>query len=236
MPLRRSPGSLPARNIVEHAPTGTAYSGDGFTVASITLSETILNNYRAHAQNIHQDILDHMTNESLQFLAKQEFKKNRKRAIETIMEESMRSVVDEVFDTLEPYMVKLNESLNGTALTISFTHPSDVTETLSFDRSRRPLTTMSSYRARICTNRYSLVIKGKDGAVDFYFLPVEQVMALTKIECEHTPIMTFTGTPNCGLIDWEVEGKPLTSERLERYVLLLLDYLIKETRDALETD
>jgi len=232
---RRSRGASTA---IAHAPrdghSGTAYSGDAYEITSIALSEAILNNYKAHAQNIREDILEQITNESLAFLQKQSVRENYYRAVNAVMEDSMRSVVDEVFDTLEPYMTKMNIALAGTSLTVSFTQPSAVTEALSYDRSRQPLNTVTSYRARISTSRFSIVIKGKDAAVDFYFLPVEKVMGLTRIESEHKPIMSFTGTPNCGLIDWEVEGKPLTSERLERYCLLLFDFLIKETRAALE--
>jgi hypothetical protein len=232
---RRNAGSSTAiTNRTQVGFPGIAYSADAYEVTSIALSEAILNNYKAHAQNMREDILEHITNESLAFLQKQAVKANYHRAVNAVMEDSMRSVVDEVFGTLEPYMTKKNIALAGTSLTVSFTQPGAVTEALSYDRSRQPLSTVTTYRARISTSRFSIVIKGKDSAVDFYFLPVEKVMGLTRIVSEHNPIMSFTGEPNCGLIDWQVEGKPLTSERLERYCLLLFDFLIKETRTALE--
>jgi hypothetical protein len=77
-------------------------------------------------------------------------------------------------------------------------------------------------------------VRGQHNKVDFFVLPVEQVMALTHVESQHVPLMTFSGEHNgVGLIDWQVEGKPLTSDRLERYCLHLFDHLIEQTRDEI---
>ena len=60
-------------------------------------------------------------------------------------------------------------------------------------------------------------------------------MGLSRVESQHPPIMSFNGraNPRTEFNEWEVEGKPLTSERLERYCLLLFNHLVEETRNDL---
>jgi hypothetical protein len=36
-----------------------------------------------------------------------------------------------------------------------------------------------------------------------------------------------------GKVEWEVEGKPLTDERFERYCLLMFEYFVKESQEEL---
>lgn len=92
---------------------------------------------------------------------------------------------------------------------------------------------ISSYRCRISTTRLALVIRGKEERIDFFVLPVESVMGLSKTEDQHDPLMSFTCEVKNGQYNWEVEEKPLTEERLEKYVLLTFEHLMDLTREEL---
>ncbi|CAN5544708.1 hypothetical protein BH10CYA1_BH10CYA1_19060 [soil metagenome] len=200
--------------------------------STLDLAREILGNYKVRVQNVRLEFLQNITKDSLNFLAGQKLQERQKMNMDDIIAESMKSVVDEVFTTLEPYISQFNKAVACTQLSVSCTSPALVKEVLSFDSLRRPVHTVSSYRARVSTCRFSMVVRGQHDRVDFFVLPVEKVMALTNIESQHTPMMTFSGEHNgIGLIDWQVEGKPLTSDRLERYCLHLFDYLIEQTRD-----
>lgn len=221
-----NPGELDGvyNNFEQQAPNTTTFD----------LARQILGNYRVRVQNVRLEFLQDITRESLNFLAGQKMLERQKMNMDEVIASSMRSVVDEVFTTLEPYISEFNRAVACTQLSVSCTNPAIVKEVLSFDSLRRPLHTVSSYRARVSTCRFSMVVRGQYDKVDFYLIPVEKVMALTNIESQHKPLMTFKGEDNgVGLVDWQVEGKPLTSDRLERYCLHCFDYLIEQTRDEI---
>jgi hypothetical protein len=58
-------------------------------------------------------------------------------------------------------------------------------------------------------------------------------MGLSKTEDQHEPLMSFTCEVKNGQYNWEVEEKPLTEERLERYTLLIFEHLMDLTREEL---
>jgi hypothetical protein len=76
----------------------------------------------------------------------------------------------------------------------------------------------------------SLVVRGAGSKIEFFVLPTSQVMGLSLAEDRIKPLMQFTATANGAFIDWQVEGKPLNSDRLERYCVLLFNYLLDETK------
>jgi hypothetical protein len=205
---------------------------DQMPSSTFDLARQILGNYKVRVQNVRLEFLQDITRDSLNFLHGQKMLERQKMNMDEIIVASMKSVVDEVFTTLEPYISEFNKAVACTQLSVSCTTPSEVKEVLSFDSLRRPIHTVSSYRARISTCKFSMVVRGQYNKVEFYLIPVERVMALTNIEQQHKPLMTFTGEDNgVGLVDWQVEGKPLTSDRLERYCLHCLNYLVEQTRD-----
>ncbi|HEY9676923.1 MAG TPA: hypothetical protein V6C76_02890 [Drouetiella sp.] len=209
------------------------YSGS----STFDLAREIIGNYKVRVQNVRMDFLQDMTRESLNFLAGQKMNDRRKMSMDEMVEASMKSVVDEVFTVLEPYISEFNKAVARTQLTVSTTSPAVVKEVLSFDSLRRPIQTVSSYRCRISTCRFSVAVRGQQNKVEFYLLPVEHVLLLTNIEAHHRPLMTFSGEDSgIGMIDWQVEGKPLTADRLERYILHMFDYLIEKTRDELAAE
>lgn len=194
------------------------------------LSQAIIGNYTETISPKNREFLDNLTRESQEFLAGQ----NRRNTGElpTTVATQMMKLVDKVFAILDPYVVELNTSFRATDLSVTSTPPSMVTE--SFDESfRRPAIKVSSYRARVSTSRLSLVIRGKEGRIDFYILPVNQVIGLSKTEDMHLPLMTFTAEAKHGEICWEVEGKELSSDRLERFTLHSFEHLIELTREEI---
>ncbi len=196
------------------------------------LSQQILGNYVESSATVNREFLDSF------ITASREFMDTRNRPAEPVyepstMSTSMTALVDTIFNTLEPYIHELNQTFRTTDLSITFTPPSVVNENVGYDTSRRPALAISSYRCRISTTRLALVIRGKEDRIDFFVLPVESVMGLSKIEDEHQPLMSFTCEMRYGEFYWEVEEKPLTQERLEKYILLIFEHLMELTREEL---
>jgi hypothetical protein len=79
----------------------------------------------------------------------------------------------------------------------------------------------------------SLVLRGSDDRVEFYVLPVDQVMRMSAVEDQYGALMVYNAKVFNGKVEWEVEGKPLTDERFERYCLLMFEYFVKESQEEL---
>lgn len=205
---------------------------ENLTRVQADLAQQILVNYAESVSPVRRDFLENLTSASAEFLAA------RNRPAEPVivpncMSTSMSALVDRIFNTLEPYIHELNQTFRATDLSITFTPPSVVNENFACDTSRRPSIVVSSYRCRISTSCLALVIRGKEDRIDFFLLPVERVIGLSKTEDQHDPLMTFTANAQNGTIYWEVEQKPLTEERLEKYILLVFEHLMDLTREEL---
>lgn len=205
---------------------------ENLTRVQAELAQQILVNYTETVSPVRRDFLENMTSASAQFLAARH-RPAQPVYVPTSMSASMSQLVDRIFNTLEPYIHELNQTFRATDLSITFTPPSVVNENYTCDTSRRPAIVVSSYRCRISTSCLALVIRGKEDRIDFFLLPVERVMGLSKTEDQHDPLMTFTANAQCGAIYWEVEQKPLTEERLEKYILLVFEHLMDLTREEL---
>lgn len=205
---------------------------DNLTRVQEELSQQILGNYAESVAPVKREFLDSFISSSREFLDTRT-KPAAPVYVQSSMSTSMTALVDKIFNTLEPYIHELNQSFRTTDLSITFTPPSVVNENLSSDSSRRPALLISSYRCRISTTRLSLVIRGKEDRIDFFILPVESVMGLSKTEDQHDPLMSFTCEVKSAEYHWQVEEKPLTEERLERYILLIFEHLMELTREEL---
>ncbi|MCC7526953.1 MAG: hypothetical protein IT342_00440 [Candidatus Melainabacteria bacterium] len=205
---------------------------ENLTRVQAELAQQILVNYAETVSPVRRDFLENMTSASAQFLAARH-RPAQPVYVPTSMSTSMSQLVDRIFNTLEPYIHELNQTFRATDLSITFTPPSVVSENYTSDTSRRPSVVVSSYRCRISTSCLALVIRGKEDRIDFFVLPVERVMGLSKTEDQHEPLMTFTASAQSGAIYWDVEQKPLTEERLEKYILLVFEHLLDLTREEL---
>ncbi len=208
---------------------------ENITRVQAELAQQILGNYAETVAPVRREFLDNLTNASHEFLsARSSLNRPAPAALEpTSLTTSMTALIDRIFNTLEPYIHELNQTFRTTDLSVTFTPPAVVNENVGYDTLRRPAVVVSSYRCRISTTRLALVIRGKEDRVDFFLLPVETVMGLSRIEDEHSPLMTFTAEARNGVISWEVEEKPLTEERLEKYILLIFEHLMDLTREQL---
>lgn len=194
------------------------------------LSQTIIGKYTESIAPVRREFLDNLTRESQEFLAGQA--RRTTAEMPTTVASQMMSIVDKIFTILDPYLLELNGSFRATDLSVTSTPPATVTESLD-ESFRRPAIKVSSYRARVSTSRLSLVVRGKEGRIDFFILPVNQVIGLSKTEDMHLPLMTFNAEARHGELYWEVEGKELTADRLERFTLHAFEHLIELTREEI---
>lgn len=193
------------------------------------LSQRIIENYLHNTQPVRRDYLDYLAQKSHFFADEMEQRRNN-LAPSYDIEQSTKAVLDRVYSILEAYALELNRVSRTRDLFISTTAPSRLEEVLEFDRARQPSKCLTVYRARFSTNRFSLIVRGLGRLVEFFLLPVDRVIGLSRAEAEISPLMTYESEQAMAGPAWFVEAKPLTADRLERYSLLALEHLLDKTR------
>ena len=143
---------------------------------------------------------------------------------------AMVATVSQCFTIIQSCAEELNHALGQSELWVSCTAPAFVSESMSYNRRREATQTLTTFRARISSSKLSIVIKGKDDKVEFFLLPAQKVVGLSFAERDYNPLMSFVAARQEGEIRWRVEGKPLTQERLERYIVELFKFFVDETR------
>jgi len=190
--------------------------------SSFDIAQRLLSGYREHSKTVNRDIVSFMSHAGKMFLSQQKTKATPPEE-EKHLKESLEAVLNKAYAVMESYADELNYRLGATDLRIGCTAPAYVTETCGQQNK-------TYLRARISSCLLSITVRASENKVEFYVLPTSQVMGLSATEDRHGPLMQFTATAHGAFIDWQVEGKALTPDRLERYSILLFNYLLDETK------
>lgn len=195
------------------------------------LNQRIIENYRALTNTVRQDYLQYLTakTEAYALGAGPQAEPTTARNVKA----EMRGYLERIFQILEAYAVEINRVNRLKDLTISMVSPSEALEVFELDRLRRPSKTASFYRCRFSTRQLSLVVRGLDNRIDFFLLPADRVIGLSRAEEECGALMTFSAGEAAA--DWQVENKTLSDDRLERYSLLALEHLLDSTQELATT-
>lgn len=196
--------------------------------AGYQLAQKFISNLRK--DSINNEVLELISRDGDAFLERYRKQTVNRDIEQNSLQNSMKFVVDQAFGSIEPYIAELNEALGRNELRVASTPPEWVTENF---REYGGCTRKTYYRARISTSRFSIVIRGAGGKIEFFMLPASLVMGLSQSEDRQAPLMVFEGHNASAHPMWEVEGKPLTHERMERYCLLFFNYLLEETKREL---
>jgi hypothetical protein len=194
------------------------------------LSQRIIDNYRLSTQPVRTDYLDYLAQKSITWADELEQKRESQKKSPNV-ENDTKAIVDRVFAVLEAYVLELNKVSRVRDLLVTTTAPSRSQEVLEFDRARQPIKSLIVYRTRFSTSRLSLVVRGIGSRVEFFLMPCDRVMGLYRAEAEVGALMVFDSEPSLAGLSWTVEGKPLSTDRLERYSLLALEHLLDKTRE-----
>lgn len=196
------------------------------------LARRILRNLTYGGSGIRKDYVDQITKKSLDFLRSYERGFGLLSEHDIVRDATLR-MVERVYNLLEPCVVQFNNDMGSSALCIASTAPDEILETVEGEWPFRPSHEVSFYRARFSTHNLSLVIRGSEDRVEFFIFPVDQIMGMSKIEDDFGALMTYHAGLQNNKVVWEVETKPLTDDRFERYCLLMFEYFIKQSQDEL---
>lgn len=202
------------------------------------LNEQILSSYQQTPDTESKRFVSRITDESLSFLAKRRGLRLQQMHAMARCNESMAILISRIFDRLEAYSWEVNASLGCTEMQTAITRPAYVREVTRFSKARQPLETITYYRARVASPSWSLVIRGKNGKIEAFLLPVQRVMGLSKTEDMYEPLFEMNATciNEDGAVEWDFDGKPLTELRELELSMEMFVRLIETTKDHLASE
>lgn len=200
-------------------------------VAKATLSDLILKNHNRSPRQVRPDYMDHLAVKTREFERIYYGGDDPASCFtrDTDRPPDQRAMVDRIFALLEPYAHELCRMSGPGALSVTAHAPAESREIIAEDWPHRPPQAVCFYRCRFATSAFSASIRGLEGQVKFFLMPVEQAIRLNDAEEEFGCLMTFEDTSN----GWTVEGKDLSDNRLERYSLLFFNHFVDRTRQEL---
>jgi hypothetical protein len=145
-------------------------------------------------------------------------------------------LVDKIFQDLRWFAFEYNKVVAGTPLQISSSILGEVTEVTRVNTKREAEETATFFRARLTNRRHSLVIRGSGNQVEFYIVPVSQVMALSLIETEFAPVATLQVRVNEGGLSWRVRGTEFKPDTIEELCMGMFARFVSATRKDLEAE
>jgi hypothetical protein len=200
-----------------------------------TLSKTIINRYKN--PNMPTELVPFVTRmreASLSFVARQRCMRRAHVERLAAYNQSGINVVTAMFTLLNTCALELNNSLGFSELNIVSTPPQQVEETVTFTKSRQPQKEVTYFRTRFATPTWSLVVRARHDCIECFLLPTTRVMGLSLIESSYEPIAVMTARTDDDGIEWSLDQKPLTRERLSELCMVLFKRLLDETKSALD--
>jgi hypothetical protein len=198
------------------------------------LTEQILETYkscREYRQSLERSqFISNLAGETQQCLSDLQTIIHHAKRTQDAYEEATASLMEIVFDQMRSYAFEFNSAVGFSEMHITCTKPSLVTEVLRYSSLREPVETMSNLRARLSTRHFSLVIIGRAKAMEFFLMPVQKVIGLTKSEANYSPKAKFEAGFDGQSVSWQFDRQVLTNELLERVCRDLFRQLVETSR------
>jgi hypothetical protein len=143
-------------------------------------------------------------------------------------------LVDTIFQDLRWCAHEYNKVAHGTPLQISSSILGEVTEVVRVNSKREAEETATFFRARLSNRRYSLVLRGGADKIDFYIVPVSQVMAMSIVEEGYAPVATVAVRLGEAGLAWRLTDKNFCPSSIEELCMWMFSQFVETTRLELE--
>jgi len=197
----------------------------------VALSQQILSRHQVEPPTFSGDWMSKLKEESVQFLRDQNAIVPAESK-ESLYKRGMEILIDKIFALMQRYMCEFNKVAGGTELHVSGTISGEVTEVTRFNKLREAEETETYFRARFSTRLYSLVLRGRDEVIDFFLLPTNKTMALSKGERDYKPLATIQIKITAEGMMWRMAAGVPPVDTLEHLSMWLFGRLIQETKKA----
>ncbi len=211
-------------------------AANGAHHAHISLSEQFLSGYGAERSAAVLNWMDELKSESEDFI-------NCRR--DNLLEDELKAslyrgaisyLVDKIFQELRWFAFEYNKVAAGTALQISSSILGEVTEVTRVNTKREAEETATFFRARLANRRHSLVIRGSGNVVEFYVVPVSQVMALSLVETEYAPVATMQVKVSNDGVSWRLRGMQFKPDTIEELCMGMFARFVETTKKELSAE
>lgn len=188
------------------------------------LTEQIISTYQTGASQDRSHWVSQLAQDSVSYVSGLRNSQKQRASEEINLQKSTEEIVQKAFLLLRTYAFEFNNAVGLSELHVTCTKPDMVTEVTRYSQRREPIESVTNYRARISTRFFSLVVRGNEGTVEFYLIPVQKVIGMSKAELAYRPVARLMGSLNEEQPLWMIGDQELTSDKLE----VLLSDLFKE--------
>ncbi|HEY9786533.1 MAG TPA: hypothetical protein V6D17_14085 [Candidatus Obscuribacterales bacterium] len=196
------------------------------------IAQQILVYHESESVTPSSDWMSRLKEDSVNFLAEQRGVQLQQIYREAAYKKGVEMLVDKIFQLLQRYAYEFNQVAAGTDLHVSGTISGDVTEVTRYNKLREVEETKTFFRARFSTRTYSLVIRGKDDAIEFYQIPVNRIMALSKTESEYKPMARLQVKITEQGMMWRMADSVPPVDSLDKLCMWLFTNLVEESKAA----
>jgi len=196
------------------------------------LAQQILVYHESEPAQAGNDWMYKLKEESMQFLADQKGVELQKGQREQIYKKGIETLIDKIFGLLQRFTFEFNQIAAGTDLHVSGTISGDVTEVTQYNKLREAVQSETYFRARVSTRLFSLVLRGRHESVEFYLLPVNKVMALSKSEKQYRALARIQVRITEEGMMWRMEDGVPAVDSMDELCMWLFSNLINETKHA----
>ena len=231
--LKTHPASMPGQGLnreVDRKSYENAVPEAGAVLPHNALSQQILVYHESEPAESGNDWMYKLKEESMQFLADQKGVELHKLQRDSVYKRGIESLIDKVFGLLQRYTYEFNQIAAGTDLHVTGSISGEVTEVMRYNKAREAEETQTFFRARLSTRLFSLNLRGHDDTVEFFLVPANKAMALSKSESELKPLTSIQVRITDQGMMWRMEGGVPAVESLEELCMWLFSNLISETK------
>ncbi len=184
----------------------------GLSYFRSAITDHILVSYQASGTG--SGWLQSLSDNCVQSFAQLRARKKQAFHNEHLFRSAIVSMVDKIMDKLHYFALQFNLEV-GWDLHVSTTRPTFVTEVVHYNFRREPIETITIYRARLSTRLWSLVIRGHGPLIEFFVLPAQIVIGLSRSESHHRPILELRAMRKQDDLHWFLNGRDMSADQLQ---------------------
>lgn len=211
-------------------------SKDGAYQAHVNLSEQFLSSAGGERSATVLNWMDELKSESEDFINGRRDDLYEDELKASLYRSAVSYFVDKIFQDLRWFAFEFNKVAAGTALQISSSILGEVTEVTRVNSKREAEETATFFRARLANRRHSLVIRGSGSQIEFYIVPVSQVMALSLVEHEFAPVGTMQIKVNEQGMSWRLRGSQFAPDTIEELSMGMFARFVEATKKELAAE
>lgn len=221
----------PTQGTINKTNTSHADKGAGFDIP-VGFSEEILNRHQGDASTSDTRWMSQLKQQSAQFLNEQRGSISEQNERDLLYKRGVEVLIDKIFSIMQHFMFEFNKVASGTDLQVSGTISGEVSEVIRYNKYKEAEETRRYFRARLSTRTYSLVIRGNVQLIDFFLLPVNRAMALSREEDEFTPLATLNVKISEKGLMWRMSDGFPPVDSLESLSMWLFGKLIEKSKNV----